>query len=49
VNGYVVLHLATLIVLIPIDFPLLGTVAKGFFTPEVGEMLGEIFATRPSS
>ena len=43
VNGYVVLHLATLIVLIPIDFLLLGTVAKGFFTSEVGDMLGEIF------
>ena len=42
-NGYVVLHLATLIVLIPIDFLFLGTVAKGFFTSEVGDMLGEIF------
>jgi uncharacterized membrane protein len=42
VNRYVVLYLATLIVLIPIDFLFLGTVAKGFFTSEVGDMLGEI-------
>ncbi len=41
-NRYVVLYLATLIVLIPIDFLVLGTVAKGFFTSEVGDMLGEI-------
>ena len=41
-NRYVVLYLATLIVLIPIDFLFLGTVAKGFFTSEVGDMLGEI-------
>jgi hypothetical protein len=42
VNRYVVLYLARLIVLIPIDFLFLGTVAKGFFTTEVGGMLGEI-------
>jgi uncharacterized membrane protein len=42
VNRYVVLYLATLIVLIPIDFLFLGTVAKGFFTAQVGDMLGEI-------
>lgn len=41
-NRYVVLYLATLIVLIPIDFLFLGTVAKGFFTSEVGDMLGEV-------
>ena len=41
-NRYVVLYLATLIVLIPIDFLFLGVVAKGFFTSEVGDMLGEI-------
>ena len=39
---YVILYLATLIVIIPIDFLFLGTVAKGFFTAEVGDMLGEI-------
>jgi uncharacterized membrane protein len=39
---YAVLYLATLIVLIPIDFLFLGIVAKGFFTSQVGDMLGEI-------
>ena len=41
-NRYVVLYLATLIVLIPIDFLFLGLVARGFFTSQVGDMLGEI-------
>ena len=41
-NRYVILYLATFIVLIPIDFLFLGIVAKGFFTAEVGDMLGEI-------
>jgi uncharacterized membrane protein len=41
-NRYVVLYLATLTVLIPIDFLFLGLVAKGFFTAQVGDMLGEI-------
>ena len=41
-NRYVVLYLATLIVLIPIDLLFLGTVANGLFTSEVGDMLGEI-------
>ena len=41
-NRHVVLYLATLVVLIPIDFLFLGIVAKGFFTSEVGDMLGEI-------
>jgi uncharacterized membrane protein len=42
VNRYVVLYLATLIVLVPIDFLFLGFVAKGFFSSQVGDMLGEI-------
>jgi uncharacterized membrane protein len=42
VNRYVVLYLATLIVLIPIDFLFLGYVAKDFFTAQVADMLGEI-------
>jgi uncharacterized membrane protein len=42
VKRYVVLYLATLVVLIPIDFLFLGVVAKGFFTAQVGDMLGEI-------
>ncbi len=41
-NRYVALYLATLIVLIPIDFLFLGFVAKGFFAAQVGDMLGEI-------
>jgi uncharacterized membrane protein len=41
-NRNVVLYLATLIVLLPIDFLFLGLAAKGFFTSEVGDMLGEI-------
>jgi uncharacterized membrane protein len=39
---YVFLYLATLIVLVPADFLFLGTVAKAFFTLQVGDMLGEI-------
>jgi len=31
-----------LIVLVPVDFLFLGVVAKGFFTAQVGDMLGEI-------
>jgi uncharacterized membrane protein len=39
---YVTLYLATLIVLVGLDFLFLGVVAKGFLTSEVGDMLGEI-------
>jgi uncharacterized membrane protein len=42
VNRYIGLYLATLIVMVPIDLVFLGLVAKGFFTSEVGDMLGEI-------
>jgi uncharacterized membrane protein len=42
VNRYIVLYLATLIVMVPVDLVFLGLVAKGFFTSEVGDMLGEI-------
>ena len=42
VNRHVVLYLATLIVMAPIDFLFLGVVAKGFFASQVGDMLGEI-------
>jgi len=41
-NRYAVLYLATLIVLIPIDFLFLGLVARSFFASQVGDMLGEI-------
>ena len=39
---YAILYLATLIVIIPIDFLFLGTIAKSFFASQVGDMLGEI-------
>ena len=39
---YAVLYLATSIVMLPIDLLFLGTVAKGFFASQVGDMLGEI-------
>jgi uncharacterized membrane protein len=42
VKRYVVLYLATLIVLTGLDFLFLGVVARDFFTSEVGDMLGEI-------
>jgi uncharacterized membrane protein len=42
VKRYTILYLATLIAIVPIDFLFLGTVAKGFFTSEVGDMLGDI-------
>jgi uncharacterized membrane protein len=37
-----ILYLATLLVIVPIDFLFLGTVAKSFFTSQVGDMLGAI-------
>ncbi|MFL9502004.1 MULTISPECIES: DUF2177 family protein [Rhodopseudomonas] len=39
---YGLLYLATFIVLIPLDFLFLGTIAKSFFQSQVGEMLGEV-------
>jgi uncharacterized membrane protein len=45
VKRNIILYLATLIVLIPIDFLFLGTVAKSFFSSQVGDMLGEIRLT----
>jgi uncharacterized membrane protein len=39
---HAVLYLATLIVFVPVDLLFLGVVAKGFFTSQVGEMLGDI-------
>jgi uncharacterized membrane protein len=42
VNRYAVLYLATLLVIVPIDFLFLGIIAKGFFTSQVGHLLGEI-------
>jgi uncharacterized membrane protein len=42
VKRYSILYLATLTAIVPIDFLFLGTVAKGFFTSEVGDMLGDV-------
>src|SRR5882757_7482281 len=42
VKRYAVLYLATLVVIIPIDFLFLGIIAKSFFTSQVGDMLGAI-------
>ena len=41
-NRIAVLYLATLVVLTGLDFLFLGLIAKGFFTSEVGDMLGEL-------
>ncbi|MGW1421846.1 DUF2177 family protein [Bradyrhizobium manausense] len=41
-NRIAVLYAATLIVLTGLDFLFLGLIAKGFFTAEVGGMLGEL-------
>ncbi len=42
---YIILYLATLIIILPVDFLFLGTVAKGFFQAQVGEMLGPVRMT----
>jgi uncharacterized membrane protein len=42
VKRHVILYLTTSIVIIPIDFLFLGTIARGFFTSQVGDMLGEV-------
>lgn len=41
-NRYLVLYLATLVVLTALDFVFLGVLAKGFFVAQVGDMLGEV-------
>ena len=43
-NRYIVLYLATLVVLMVLDFLFLGILAKGFFVSAVGDMLGEVRA-----
>jgi uncharacterized membrane protein len=42
VKRYAFLYLATFVVLIPLDFLFLGTIAKSFFQSQVGDMLGEV-------
>jgi uncharacterized membrane protein len=41
---YVILYLATLTVLVPLDFLFLGVLAKDFFKAQVGPALGDINA-----
>ncbi|MBR0716048.1 DUF2177 family protein [Bradyrhizobium liaoningense] len=41
-NRYLVLYVTTLVVLMGLDFLFLGMIAKGFFTSQVGDMLGEL-------
>lgn len=41
-NRYLVLYVVTLVVLMGLDFLFLGLIAKGFFTSQVGDMLGEL-------
>ena len=41
-NRIAILYVATLIVLVGLDFLFLGLIAKGFFTAQVGDMLGEL-------
>jgi uncharacterized membrane protein len=39
---YVILYLATLVVMLPLDFLFLGVLAKDFFKSQVGPALGDI-------
>jgi uncharacterized membrane protein len=41
-NRYLILYLATALVMLPLDLIFLGFVAKGFFNSQVGDMLGEV-------
>lgn len=39
---YAILYVVTFIIMLPIDLLFLGTIAKSFFTAQVGDMLGEV-------
>lgn len=39
---YAILYAATFIVMLPLDLLFLSLIAKGFFTAQVGDMLGEV-------
>jgi uncharacterized membrane protein len=39
---YVILYLATALVMLPLDLIFLGFVVRGFFASQVGDMLGEV-------
>jgi len=42
VKRYAFLYLATFIIMLPLDMLFLGTIAKSFFTSQVGDMLGQV-------
>jgi uncharacterized membrane protein len=42
VKRYAILYVATFVVMLPLDLLFLGTIAKGFFNAQVGDMLGEV-------
>lgn len=42
---YIILYLATLAVLVPLDFLFLGVLAKDFFKSQVGGVLGDLKLT----
>jgi uncharacterized membrane protein len=42
VKRYALLYLATFIIMLPLDLFFLGTIAKSFFSAQVGDMLGEV-------
>jgi len=42
VKRYAFLYLATFIVMLPLDLLFLGTIAKSFFSAQVGDMLGPV-------
>jgi uncharacterized membrane protein len=42
VQRYLILYLATALVMLPLDLIFLGFVANGFFRSQVGDMLGEV-------
>jgi uncharacterized membrane protein len=39
---YLILYVATALVMLPLDLVFLGFVARGFFTSQVGDVLGEV-------
>ena len=39
---YVILYVATMLVMLPLDLLFLGLVAKSFFQSQVGDMLGDL-------
>jgi uncharacterized membrane protein len=42
VKRYLIIYLATALVMLPLDLLFLGVLAKGFFVSQVGALLGEV-------